>query len=121
MKRRGNRLTADEGKCFVRRESGENFGSVVIESLAQKTPVIATTETPWSELPRYGCGWCVDVGVAPLAKALKEAISLSDEERQAMGAKGRKLVEEKYTWNAVVKMMVDGYKIACSGYCQGFA
>lgn len=29
MKRRGNRLTADEGKCFVRRESGENFGSVI--------------------------------------------------------------------------------------------
>lgn len=110
------RLMAD-ADLFVLPSLSENFGSVVIESLAQQTPVIATTETPWNELPRYGCGWCVDVGVAPLAKALKEAISLSDEERQAMGAKGRKLVEEKYTWDAVVKMMVDGYKIACSGYC----
>lgn len=114
------RLMAD-ADLFVLPSLSENFGSVVIESLAQQTPVIATTETPWSELPRYGCGWCVAVGVAPLAKALKEAISLSDEERQAMGTKGRKLVEEKYTWDAVVKMMVDGYKIACSGYCQGLA
>ena len=27
-----------------------------------------------------------------------------------MGARGRKLVEEKYTWDAVVKAMVKGYE-----------
>ncbi len=110
------RLMAD-ADLFVLPSLSENFGSVVIESLAQHTPVIATRETPWDELPRSGCGWCVDVGVEPLAKALKEAISLSDEERQEMGAKGRKLVEEKYTWDAVVKIMVEVYRTACSGSC----
>ena len=41
---------------------------------------------------------------------LKEMMSMSDEERQQMGARGRKLVEEKYTWDAVVKEMVKGYE-----------
>ena len=29
--------------------------------------------------------------------------------RREMGMHGRKLVEEKYTWDAVVKAMVKGY------------
>jgi glycosyltransferase involved in cell wall biosynthesis len=35
---------------------------------------------------------------------------LSDEERKEMGKRGRKLVEEKYTWEAVCKAMVRGYE-----------
>ena len=31
-----------------------------------------------------------------------------DVEHLKMGARGRKLVEEKYTWDAVVKAMVKG-------------
>lgn len=96
---------------FVLPSLSENFGSVVIESLAQQTPVIATRETPWDELPRSGCGWWVDVGVKPLAETLKSAIALSDQERHAMGARGRDLVEKKYTWDAVVKKMIEGYEI----------
>lgn len=34
---------------------------------------------------------------------------LYDDERREMGERGRKLVENKYTWDAVVKMMVCGY------------
>ena len=47
--------------------------------------------------------------------ALKDAMSLSDAERHAMGERGRKLVEEKYTWDAVVKKMVEGYEGVISG------
>ena len=35
---------------------------------------------------------------------------MPDDERQEMGKRGRKLVEEKYTWDAVVKMMTKGYE-----------
>jgi hypothetical protein len=35
---------------------------------------------------------------------------MSDAERGEMGKRGRKLVEEKYTWDAVCKAMVVGYK-----------
>ena len=37
-------------------------------------------------------------------------MSLSDDEQRQMGENGRRLVEEKYTWAAVVKEMVKGYE-----------
>ena len=45
-----------------------------------------------------------------LVSALKEMMSMSDDERWQMGERGRMLVEEKYTWDAVVKAMVKGYE-----------
>ncbi|MGN0826354.1 MAG: glycosyltransferase, partial [Kiritimatiellia bacterium] len=95
---------------FVLPTYSENFGIVVAEALWAGLPVITTKGTPWQELETCKCGWWIDIGVEPLVEALKEAMSLSDEERAAMGARGRKLVEEKYTWPAVVKAMVNGYE-----------
>ena len=88
----------------------ENFGIVVAEALWAGVPVITTKGTPWQELEERKCGWWIDIGVESLVEALKEAMSHGDEERAAMGARGRKLVEEKYTWDAVCKAMVDGDK-----------
>lgn len=94
---------------FVLPSYSENFGSVVVEALAHRVPVITTKGTPWQELEDRQCGWWIDIGVEPLVEALQKAMSLSDEERKAMGERGRKLVEEEYTWDAAVKAMVNGY------------
>ena len=94
---------------FVLPTHSENFGSVVIEALAHSVPVICTTGAPWEELETYKCGWWIDIGEEPLARALQEAISLDDASRREVGTRGRKLVEEKYTWSAVVKRMMNGY------------
>ena len=100
----------EEADIFVLPSYSENFGSVVVEALSHSIPVIATKGTPWQELEENGCGWWIDVGIKPLVEALRTAMSLRDEERQAMGRRGRKLVEEKYTWDAVVKAMISGYE-----------
>ena len=97
---------------FVLPTHSENFGIVVAEALWAGVPVITTKGTPWSELSDPSgppSGWWIDVGAEPLAAALKEAMSLPDAERRGMGACGHRLVEAKYTWDAVVKAMVDGY------------
>lgn len=100
---------------FVLPTYSENFGIVVAEALWAGVPVITTKGTPWQELETHNCGWWIDIGVESLVEALKEAMSLSDEERAAMGARGRKLVEEKYTWKAVVNAMVKGYEEILNG------
>ena len=55
------------------------------------------------------CGWWVDVGAEPLAEALREALSLTDEERRIMGENGRRLVESKYRWESVAERMAVVY------------
>ena len=63
-----------------------------------------------NELARTGrAGWWVDIGVEPLVEALREAMSLKDEERQAMGENGRRLVEGKYRWETVAERMAAVY------------
>lgn len=105
----------DESDIFVLPSYSENFGSVVIEALSHSLPVVTTKGTPWSELVERKCGWWIDIGVEPLAAALRETMSLPDEERMAMGARGRRLVEEKYTWDAVVKKMIGVYEEVLRG------
>lgn len=95
---------------FVLPTHSENFGSVVVEALAHDVPVICTKGAPWQELEERGCGWWLDIGVEPLAEALKIALFASCESLVEMGVRGRKLVEEKYTWGVVVKTVIDGYK-----------
>lgn len=87
----------------------ENFGSVVIESLAQETPVICTKGAPWKDLVDYHCGWWIDIGVEPLAKALMGAISMPEDGLRELGRNGRALVEAKYTWLSVAKTLEDAY------------
>lgn len=95
---------------FVLPTYSENFGSVIIEALAQELPVITTKGAPWRELESWRCGWWIDIGVEPLVKILKEAMELSDAERYAMGVRGRGLVVEKYQWPAICHKMAESYR-----------
>ena len=46
---------------------------------------------------------------------MREAMSLSDEERCAMGENGRRLVEDKYTWPAIAEQMKSAYEWVLNG------
>ena len=95
---------------FILPTYNENFGIAVAEALAAGVPVITTKGAPWSELASECCGWWVDIGVEPLANALRDAMNLTDEERRGMGENGQRLVERKYQWKTVVNQMVELYE-----------
>ncbi len=96
-------------EVFILPTFTENFGVVIAEALAHGLPVITTRGAPWADLVTNRCGWWVDIGVAPLVQALQEAISLSDDERQAMGGRGRAYVQ-RYNWDGIAKTTVDVYR-----------
>lgn len=115
---------------FVLPTYSENFGIVVAEALWAGVPVITTKGTPWSDLEGDSklttndyrlttkSGWWIDLpaeGSNPFAwdaldEALVSAMTMSDDERGKMGERGRKLVEEKYTWDAVCDAIKKGYE-----------
>jgi len=95
---------------FVLPSYSENFGIVVAEAMAWGRPVIASTGTPWKEIADVGAGWWVKPEEDALAAALAGALGKGREELDAMGAKGRALVERSYTWEAPAAKLVRAYE-----------
>lgn len=58
----------------------ENFGNVVIESLSQGTPVVASLGTPWEGLVEYQSGFWIDNSPAEIAKTIDKILSLTQEQ-----------------------------------------
>jgi len=94
-----------QAEFFVLPTFSENFGMAVAEALACGVPVITTKNAPWAELVSHRCGWWVDAGVEPLARALEAATALSSAERREMGARGRQLVAGRYSWSKIATEM----------------
>ena len=88
----------------------ENFGGVVIDALARGVPVIASDKTPWESIARNDCGWWVDNAPRKLADAIIGLMTLTDDERRAMGEKGRHFIAERYTWQVVARAMKGVYE-----------
>lgn len=109
-------LTGEDKFCavgnadlFVLPTHSENFGIAIAEALAHGCPVITTKAAPWQDLQNHHCGWWIDNDVNALSAALADAVQLSEQERQAMGNRGRQLMESKYSWDHVAEQMIEAY------------
>ena len=101
-----------ESYCLMLPSHTENFGNVVIESLNQGTPVIASKNTPWEILEKYGAGMHVSNQPDELAKAINKIISLSDGCYELTRANAYKLCKEQFSIEDNIKKWTDVYSIS---------
>ena len=83
----------------------ENLGNVILEGLVRRIPCIATTGTPWEELQTWHCGWWVPYTQDDITYAVRSAINATDEKLQFLGQNGRRLMEERYSVEAIAQQM----------------
>lgn len=94
---------------FVLPTHSENFGMVVGEALASKTPVITTTGTPWKELDEIDAGWCIELSVEKLTSTLLKATSMSEDILFKKGCNGAVYIKKNFSWDSVSAKMKNVY------------
>lgn len=101
------RLYAD-ADLFILPTFSENFGIAIAEALGSGLPVITTTGAPWRVLKDLG-GWWIDTGIEPLAAAISDATSMSDDERWRRGRRGQDYVSREFSWSSIGARMAAVY------------
>jgi len=88
----------------------ENFGNVVIEALAQKTPVVASLGTPWKILNDQKAGFWVDNCPNSLANTIEDILNLSASEYSVFSNNAYKLVKEEFDVRKNINHWIDIYE-----------
>lgn len=98
----------------------EGFGIVALEALACETPVITTDIVGVAaDLKKSESGVVVPpLDTDKLTTALLDVLG-DVEVQMEMGKRGRKLVEEKYTWKYVAQSMAKLYQIVSEDHPKG--
>jgi glycosyltransferase involved in cell wall biosynthesis len=99
-----------QADLFVLPTHSENFGIAVAEALSCGTPVLTTQGTPWKELITHHCGWWTEIGTAPTVAALSQFLTLSVDELEGYGRRGRQLIADEYSTEAIADAFVSLYQ-----------
>ena len=86
----------------------ENLGNVILEGLIRGIPCIATKGSPWEELNTHQCGWWIDYQQTAITEAVRQALLSS--QLTEMGERGKQLVKENYSTEAIAKRMKELYQ-----------
>ena len=88
----------------------ENFGLVVLESLAQNTPVIASKGSPWEVLETEKLGFWVDNSPEELSQTLRRIVAMDTTEYEDYRRRGRAFVTENFDIGRNIQKWVDIYR-----------
>lgn len=88
---------------FALPSHNENFGNVYVESLAAGTPIVASTNTPWSEVEDADCGKWVPNSIEDTSVAMIEMLS---KDRETIRINAQKHAE-KYDWKNIAVQFKD--------------
>jgi poly(glycerol-phosphate) alpha-glucosyltransferase len=95
--------------AFILPSLSEGLPMAVLEAWAHAKPVLMTPEC---NLPEgFTGGAALQIGITPeqIAAGLKQLLEMTDDDRRAMGARGRTLVATKFSWPQIGQQMRSVY------------
>ena len=88
----------------------ENFGVVVLEALAQGTPALASTGTPWELLKEHDAGYWVDNSPATLQRTIEEIIAIAPERMRELERNALNLAATQFDMHKNIDEWIDAYR-----------
>jgi glycosyltransferase involved in cell wall biosynthesis len=101
--------------AFVLPSYSEGFSMAVLEALAARLPAMITTACHFPELAAAGGGLVVEPTRAGVTAGLRDLLGRSRSELSTMGARGRMLVENQYTWSRQAERLAGVYRWLAGG------
>lgn len=98
-----------ESRALILSSSSENFGNVVLESLNQGTPVIASRGTPWEILESSNCGFHVLNTPQEISNSIEKLIDMPIEEYYKIRKNSIKLVIDKFDIASNISNWIEYY------------
>jgi glycosyltransferase involved in cell wall biosynthesis len=98
-----------DSDCFCLPSREEGFSVAVLEALAVGVPVVISEHCNFEDVQRRGAGFVVRLDADELAAGLL-AVLADRTNRDVMGAAGRALIVEQYTWPRVAAATIAAYE-----------
>jgi glycosyltransferase involved in cell wall biosynthesis len=95
--------------AFILPSHSEGFSMAVLEALGCRLPTVITTACNFPELETDDAGIVVPPTVDGVEAGLRGLLERSDEQRRALGQRGRALVESRYTWDVQARRLAEVY------------
>jgi glycosyltransferase involved in cell wall biosynthesis len=106
---------------FVLPSYSENFGIAIVEAMAAGLPVVISNRVNiWRDIDAASAGIVVNPDIDETAKAII-ALLTNPSEAKEMGARGRRLAHEKFSWRAAGDRIVRMYEQVIAAHSAGFA
>ena len=101
--------------AFILSSFSEGLPMSVLEAWAYGVPVLMTPECNLPEGFAADAALNIGTDVESISKGMDELFSMNETDLSAMGAKGRKLVEERFTWKKVAAQLAGVYEWMLGG------
>jgi len=98
-----------DASAFILPSLSEGLPMTVLEAWSWRLPVLMTTHCNLEEGSRAGAAIVMETNVESICGALEKLFSMSADERETMGASGRRLVEEQFRWPRIAGQMTQVY------------
>jgi len=101
--------------AFVLPSLSEALPVAVLEAWSYGLPVVMTPECNLPEGFQAGAAIRVETEPGSIARGLVELVEMRDAQRREMGERGRRLVEEKFSWRKIARQMKEVYEWVLGG------